>query len=679
MTSRPYATGGLGKVIIDSGQPLLLGSVAEKERLGRFPIASPDAARDLNESFLGVPLLRDGKAYGAASVQSYQRDAYGEDDVRLLQTLAGTMTVALENARLFDETQRLLKETEQRAAELAVINSIQEGMAAELDFQAIVDLVGDKLRRVLGTDDIGIRWFDAEAQVIHFLYEFEHGERLIVPSRPPASGGWDALVSERDPIVRNTEKEMAAMGTLPGTDTAKCAVQVPIIAGDRVIGRIIVENHEREYAFGESDVRLLMTVAATMGVALENARLFDETQRLLKETEQRNAELAVINSIQEGMAAELDFQTIIDLVGDKLREVLKSDDLSITWHDPEANLIQTLYSVEHGVRLASGEPRTPKPDGPFEQLKRARRPRICRNPAEIKAAGFEVQPGTDAGTLSLTNVPILGGDRMLGDITLESYEREDAFGEAEVRLVSTVAASMGVALENARLFDETQRLFKESEQRAAEMAVINSIQQGIAGELSFQAIIDLVGDKLRDVFKTSDMGIRWFDAQANTDPVPVRIRARRTHAARRHGADRGRRLVAHRGYAAAHCQPHARTGGGAQSRRGPRHGRQPLLRVRAHPRQRPRAGHYRHGGLRARIRVRRIRGAPAVHRRRQHGRRTGERAPLRRDAAAVEGERAARRRAGSHQQRAAGDGGRAQHAGNRRRGRRQAARNLPPG
>ena len=68
-------------------------------------------------------------------------------DVRLLQTLANAMSVALENARLFDETQRLLKETEQRNAELAVINSIQQGIAGSLDFQGIVDLVGDKLLR----------------------------------------------------------------------------------------------------------------------------------------------------------------------------------------------------------------------------------------------------------------------------------------------------------------------------------------------------------------------------------------------------------------------------------------------------------------------------------------------------------------------------------------------------
>ncbi len=80
-----------------------------------------------------------------------------------------------------------------------------------------------------------------------------------------------------------------------------------------------MDDYEREHAFSESDVRLLQTLANSMSVALENARLFDETQRLLKETEQRNAELAVINSIQQGMAAELNFQAIVDLVGEKLR------------------------------------------------------------------------------------------------------------------------------------------------------------------------------------------------------------------------------------------------------------------------------------------------------------------------------------------------------------------------
>ena len=137
-----------------------------------------------------------------------------------------------------------------------------------------------------------------------------------------------------------------------------------------------------------------------------------------------------------------------------------------------------------------------------------RQPVVVNNPAEYAALGFGTTPGTDQ-SLSSVAVPILGSDRALGSIALENYERENAFGEAEVRLLTTVAASMGVALENARLFDETQRLLKETEQRAAELAVINSIQEGMAAELDFQAIIDLVGDKLREVFNTGDIGIRW--------------------------------------------------------------------------------------------------------------------------------------------------------------------------
>ena len=111
-------------------------------------------------------------------------------------------------------------------------------------------------------------------------------------------------------------------------------------------------------------------------------------------------------------------------------------------------------------------------------------------------------------------MPIVASDRVLGALTLENHEREHAYGDSEVRLLQTVASSLGVALENARLFDETQRLLKEAEQRNAELAVINSIQQGMAAELSFQGIVDLVGDKLRAVFNTGNIGIHWWDERA---------------------------------------------------------------------------------------------------------------------------------------------------------------------
>ena len=126
---------------------------------------------------------------------------------------------------------------------------------------------------------------------------------------------------------------------------------MPLVAGDQARGLISLVDMEREHAFGESDVRLLQTLANSMSVALENARLFDETQRLFKESEQRAAELAIINSVQQGLAAELDFQAIIDLVGDKVAEIFGTKDMSIALYDRRSNVLAIPYYLEHGERF----------------------------------------------------------------------------------------------------------------------------------------------------------------------------------------------------------------------------------------------------------------------------------------------------------------------------------------
>ncbi|MEP7084564.1 MAG: GAF domain-containing protein, partial [Betaproteobacteria bacterium] len=233
----------------------------------------------------------------------------------------------------------------QLSAGLAVINSIQLGMAAALGFQDVVELVGDKLRDVLKTGDIGILWDEprrGELRLVN-VYGYEHGVRLprnrafdITPG-----GAWETMARTRKGLILNTQQDKDAIGmkAAPGTDESLCSMSAPIIGSDRMLGRITVENHQRDNAYGETDLRLLETVAAAMGVALENARLFDETQRLLRETEQRNAELAVINSIQQAVGAALDFQAIVDVVGDKLREVFATGDMSIRWWDETTDLV----------------------------------------------------------------------------------------------------------------------------------------------------------------------------------------------------------------------------------------------------------------------------------------------------------------------------------------------------
>ncbi|HVE51478.1 MAG TPA: GAF domain-containing protein, partial [Casimicrobiaceae bacterium] len=502
----------------------LMGEIAplldevQRTRMSRLDYVPVDDAPLSQRSRIVAPLVAQQTLLGFlyADIDG----AFGrfhDADRDLLAMLASQAAVALANAQwsegLEAKVAERTAEVEQRAAELALINSIQQGLAAKLDFQAIVDGVGDKLREVFKSEDLSIRWWDPQSDTIVKLYSVEHGQHL--PKGPPRK-----VRPDNKPVQRmlregiggylGTREEQLAAGTggaTPGTDFCLSIIGAPIRGTQRVLGMIVIEDHEREHAYGDSDLRVLTTIGATLGVALENARLFDETQRLLKETEQRNAELAVINSVQQGMAAKLDFQAIVDLVGDTLREVFTNGDIGIRWYDRNTNLIHFLYQYEHGERLHHA-PTTPGPR--FLRMCETREPEVYHNLAEQNAAGVTPIPGTDQG-LSFVVVPILGGDRVLGTIALENYERENAYSDAEVRLVKTIAASMGVALENARLFDETQRLLKETEQRAAELAVINSIQQGIASKLDFQAIVDLVGDKLREVFGIADMAITWIE------------------------------------------------------------------------------------------------------------------------------------------------------------------------
>ena len=339
--------------LMREGRPVVVNSREKAEALGIVFVPGTDVS--LSAAF--VPVLVGERLIAYIVVESFEsRDAFDEAQVRLLSTLAASMGVALENARLFDETQRLFKQSEQRAAELAIINAVQEALAGELNIQGIYDAVGDKIREIFGSRDVGIRVFDAKTGLMHFPFTYEQGQRISIPSEPLGSTGFAAHVLRTREALVISEKMAEAVvrhgSTLfDGTQLPISSVYVPLVSGDQARGVIGMDDYEREHAFSDSDMRLLQTLANSMSVALENARLFDETQRLLKETEQRAAEMAVINSIQQGMAAELNFQAIVDLVGEKLRQVLKSDDIGIRWFDHERRVVHYLYEIEHGERL----------------------------------------------------------------------------------------------------------------------------------------------------------------------------------------------------------------------------------------------------------------------------------------------------------------------------------------
>ena len=211
--------------------------------------------------------------------------------------------------------------------------------------------VGNKIREIFHNKDIGIRIVDPKTNLEHYPYIYENGERLFIDPDPIGDRGFGVHVYRtRETLVinENMEQAMQKYGsyTIPGTMNTKSSVYVPLIAGDQARGLISLIDVEREHAFSDSDVRLLQTLANSMSVALENARLFDETQRLLKETEQRAAELVIINSVQEGLASKLDMQAIYNLVGDKVRDIFQADTTYIISYEEKSQSVYSHYYVE---------------------------------------------------------------------------------------------------------------------------------------------------------------------------------------------------------------------------------------------------------------------------------------------------------------------------------------------
>src|SRR6266508_3557773 len=194
---------------------------------------------------------------GALSLHDFEDEhAFDESDERLLQTLANSMSIALENARLFDET-------EQRAAELAIINSVQEGLASKLDMQAIYDLVGDKIREIFPNTDTEIRIYDPKTNLIHFPYFIDDGQRVAVDPIPLTASGISSYILRNGQtlvINENFMQEAEKFGSTPilleGGHLAKSAVFVPLMVNNQARGLLVLGNVEREHAFSNSDVRL---------------------------------------------------------------------------------------------------------------------------------------------------------------------------------------------------------------------------------------------------------------------------------------------------------------------------------------------------------------------------------------------------------------------------------------
>ncbi|MFZ5881129.1 MAG: GAF domain-containing protein [Chloroflexota bacterium] len=253
----------------------------------------PDVMRDpryvwmqgsQTRSELTVPITVKGRAIGVLDIQSDHPNNFSAGDLEFMQLLANQAGVAIENARLFAETQRHLKETEKRAQKLAIINSLQQGLASKLDVQSIYELVGEKFRDIFGAQVVMVSSYDSKADTVEHCYCIERGRRVIATGARPPGGFREQVIRTRQPLLVNTnvagEAAQRGQPVLPDTDAPKSWLGAPMLVGDQVTGILSVQNLDEENAFDETDTRFLQMFAASISIALENARLYEQAQRL---------------------------------------------------------------------------------------------------------------------------------------------------------------------------------------------------------------------------------------------------------------------------------------------------------------------------------------------------------------------------------------------------------------
>ncbi len=174
-----------------------------------------------------------------------------------------------------------------RSAELALINSVQEGLSCECDMQTIYDMVGDRLRDTFNAQVVMISQYDPQTDRIYHHYAIERGVHLQIQGWQPIDSSRAAIVRTRKPYMLNHAALLdlvnaARMRVVPGTEMPKTWLGVPMLVGDEVRGIVSLQNLDIENAFSSSDIELLNALTNSMSLSLENARLFNESQRLLK-------------------------------------------------------------------------------------------------------------------------------------------------------------------------------------------------------------------------------------------------------------------------------------------------------------------------------------------------------------------------------------------------------------
>lgn len=257
---------GLTEYIIRTGQPLLVRTGMEKtrERLGVNFVPGKPA-----KCFCGAPILLGGKPAGVMSAMSTEREfVFEERDVEVMQTAAGQVSVAVENARLFAEEQR-------RSRQLAFLNNISKTAISSEDAEQMLAEIVAEIQKNFRFDHIGIGILDYVTKDIEIKAEAGVTTQALGKRVPLGVGILGRVARTGETALVQTIGEGHLQGVLPDSRAVLC---IPITYGETLLGVLNVESR-REDAFSPQDVLIMNTLADLLATALHNAFVFQKLQQ----------------------------------------------------------------------------------------------------------------------------------------------------------------------------------------------------------------------------------------------------------------------------------------------------------------------------------------------------------------------------------------------------------------
>ncbi|MDQ2691103.1 MAG: GAF domain-containing protein, partial [Chloroflexota bacterium] len=418
-----------------------------------------------------------------------------QDEQLLVKQVADQLSLALENARLFQETQT-------RAEELSVLNEMARELSTKLEVSAIAGVVFRYTSRLMDTSNFSFTLYDERSDEKSFPLVFEQRQQVHLRTTGLGKRNLsDFVIRHKQPIFVQ-EDVLGKMQSL-GIDTAslsesharpQCWLGVPLLLGDRVLGLISVQHLQQANVYNEHHRDILTTIASQAAIAIENARLFEETQLRADET-------ARLNKLVTKVAETLDMQKNLQTIADEIADYTSALHVGIALIDKEQEVL--VLSADAPFRPGANDIgiKIPIAGNPTaEPVINTREPLYINDALNHPATAQIAEILEIRGTQSLFIWPIVAGRDVIGTLGIDFADPFHQLTENQKSLISTILFQASTSIQNARLFQEARR-------RAQETAALAEVGREISVTLDLETVLTRIASFAKDLFQAESSAV----------------------------------------------------------------------------------------------------------------------------------------------------------------------------